>query len=256
MSRPAVDHASKLGADLLRYSSTIDDFTTPQEVLDELHRISFAECELSVLGAVLFPIRWGNLSGLKMGKTVFLHQSAPKGWWEEHLELNRAHPSSGFMVAQMALAPFTMSEIMQMLEPIGADRWPFELAAKYGIRDNLTCPVGGRWVVVYWSRTVLSRRLTPELRTMLFMGATFAAIRLQKLVACHVDRLGRGAALTPRELSVLRLLSVGKQLGEVASHLDLGTETVRSHIKKAQSKLGARNRTHAVAQAIRMRLIP
>jgi DNA-binding CsgD family transcriptional regulator len=36
----------------------------------------------------------------------------------------------------------------------------------------------------------------------------------------------------------------------------LGEETVRSHLKKAQAKLGACTRTHAVAQAIRRRLIP
>jgi LuxR family quorum sensing-dependent transcriptional regulator len=38
--------------------------------------------------------------------------------------------------------------------------------------------------------------------------------------------------------------------------LGLGEETVRSHIKKAQTKLGARNSMHAVSQAMRLRLIP
>jgi DNA-binding CsgD family transcriptional regulator len=31
---------------------------------------------------------------------------------------------------------------------------------------------------------------------------------------------------------------------------------VRSHLKKAQSKLGVNDRTHAVAQAMRLHLIP
>ena len=55
---------------------------------------------------------------------------------------------------------------------------------------------------------------------------------------------------------MLRLLSNGKRLREIARLLDLGEETVRSHIKKAQSKLGVHDRTHAVAQAVRLRLIP
>ena len=42
----------------------------------------------------------------------------------------------------------------------------------------------------------------------------------------------------------------------LAAELELGEETVRSHIKKAQAKLQAHNRTHAVAQALRLRLIP
>jgi predicted transcriptional regulator len=54
----------------------------------------------------------------------------------------------------------------------------------------------------------------------------------------------------------LRLVSAGAQFREVAEELGLGEETVRSHLKKAQSKLGARNRTQAVAEALRQNLIP
>ena len=55
-------------------------------------------------------------------------------------------------MARLALAPFTMTETMRMLQPVGLDRWPQELALKYGIRDHLTCPVGGRWVSLYTGR--------------------------------------------------------------------------------------------------------
>jgi len=129
-----------------------------------------------------------------------------------------------------------------------------ELALKYGMRDSLNCPVGGRWVVSFWSRKVLS--LSEEARAVLVMGATFAAIRLQKLVGPQVGRIGKGAALTARELAVLRLLSIGNPMREVADLLELGGETVRSHLKKAEAKLGVHDRTHAVAQAIRQHLIP
>ena len=56
-------------------------------------------------------------------------------------------------------------------------------------------------------------------------------------------------------LAVLRLLASGKRLRDIASYLGLGEETVRSHLKKAQSKLGVSDRTHAVAQALRLHLI-
>jgi DNA-binding CsgD family transcriptional regulator len=72
----------------------------------------------------------------------------------------------------------------------------------------------------------------------------------------QVGRIGKGAVLTARELAVLRLLSIGNPMREVADLLELGGETVRSHLKKAQAKLGVHDRTHAVAQAIRQRLIP
>jgi DNA-binding CsgD family transcriptional regulator len=159
------------------------------------------------------------------------------------------------MLAQSALAPFTMSETSRIFEPIGIDRWPYELALKYGMRDSLTCPVGGRWVVAFWSRHVLSSTLSQQARALLFMGATFAAIRLQQLIGLHPKRVGKGASLTPRELAVLRSLSVGRHIKETAECLELGEETVRSHLKKAQAKLGVHDSTHAVAQAIRRHLI-
>jgi DNA-binding CsgD family transcriptional regulator len=61
--------------------------------------------------------------------------------------------------------------------------------------------------------------------------------------------------LTPRELAVLRLASMGALHREIAQALGLGVETVRTHLKKAQIKLGVRNRTHAVAEALRQNLI-
>ena len=62
--------------------------------------------------------------------------------------------------------------------------------------------------------------------------------------------------MTARELSVLRALSLGDRPLDAAKHLELGAETVRTHIKKAQLKLAARTPSAAVAAAIRLRLIP
>jgi len=54
---------------------------------------------------------------------------------------------------------------------------------------------------------------------------------------------------------VLKTASDGATLEEIAGALSLGVETVRSHFKKAKAKLRARNRTHAVAEAMRQLLI-
>ena len=250
------EDVAKLGEDMLEFTSSVDRLETPDEVLNHLHQVTIGACQLNVLGASLFPLQWGDLGSVEKGKTVFLHKSVPDGWWEEHCELSRAHPGPGLMFAQLSLSTFTMSELMRMLEPLAVDRWSFELALKYGMRDSLNCPVGGRWVVTYWSRNVLTQRLSEGARAHLFMGATFAAIRLQKLVGVQVGRIGKGAVLTPRELAVLRMLAAGHQMKDTAKLLELGEETIRSHLKKAQAKLGVRTRTHAVAQAIRRRLIP
>jgi DNA-binding CsgD family transcriptional regulator len=61
--------------------------------------------------------------------------------------------------------------------------------------------------------------------------------------------------LTGREREVLVLLAQGLQLDEIAARLGIGSETVRTHVRKAGERLGAANRTHAVAIAIRRKLI-
>jgi DNA-binding CsgD family transcriptional regulator len=145
---------------------------------------------------------------------------------------------------------------MQKLGPIGTERWPYELALQYGIRDALTCCVGQRWLVAYWSRQVLTNVLTEPLRLLLIAAAGFAAQRLEQVICANPRQVGNRPPITPRELAVLRLTSLGRTTNEVAELLGIGEETVRSHLKKVQAKLGVRNRAHAAAEGVRQQLIP
>jgi LuxR family quorum sensing-dependent transcriptional regulator len=83
------------------------------------------------------------------------------------------------------------------------------------------------------------------------MAASAAAVRLERLVGYEGRRVDSRAHLTAREQAVLRHASLGESLQETARALGIGEETVRSHFKKAQAKLGTRNRTHTVAEAMR-----
>jgi DNA-binding CsgD family transcriptional regulator len=107
-----------------------------------------------------------------------------------------------------------------------------------------------------WSRQPLSNILTQLGRILLFAAASFAALRLERLIDHDPGWMGKVARITPRELAVLRLVSVGKQTEEIARLLGPGEEAIRSHLKKAQNKLGVRNRTQAACEAIRQNLIP
>jgi DNA-binding CsgD family transcriptional regulator len=55
---------------------------------------------------------------------------------------------------------------------------------------------------------------------------------------------------TERELQVLDLLANGASTAEVSTKLGITKRTVEDHIKNASIKLGARNRTHAIALAV------
>jgi LuxR family maltose regulon positive regulatory protein len=61
--------------------------------------------------------------------------------------------------------------------------------------------------------------------------------------------------LTARELEVLGLLADGLAHDEIAARLGIGSETVRTHVRKASWRLGASTRTQAVATALRLGLI-
>lgn len=64
------------------------------------------------------------------------------------------------------------------------------------------------------------------------------------------------AALTARELEVLDLIRKGHRNKQVAGLLAIAETTVNFHIKNLTQKLGANDRTHAVAIAIRRGLLP
>ena len=86
---------AKLGSEMMRFATRIHELGAPNDVLDRLHATTQRACSnISVLGAVLWPVRRGDWGSFEKGKTVFLHESAPEGWWEEWLELNRVHAGS------------------------------------------------------------------------------------------------------------------------------------------------------------------
>jgi two-component system nitrate/nitrite response regulator NarL len=62
-------------------------------------------------------------------------------------------------------------------------------------------------------------------------------------------------ALTERERQVLKSISEGKSLPQIASELYLGVTTVKTHVQHLYEKLGVSDRAAAVAEAMRRGLI-
>jgi DNA-binding NarL/FixJ family response regulator len=74
-------------------------------------------------------------------------------------------------------------------------------------------------------------------------------------VAAHlVEHLGE-EELTPREIDVLRQVAGGNRNRDIAEGLFISEETVKVHIKHIMEKLGASDRTQAVAIALRRGII-
>ncbi len=62
--------------------------------------------------------------------------------------------------------------------------------------------------------------------------------------------------LTSRELEVLRMLAMGRSNQAIARELVVTLDTVKKHVGHVLGKLGAANRTEAVARARDLSLIP
>jgi DNA-binding NarL/FixJ family response regulator len=71
--------------------------------------------------------------------------------------------------------------------------------------------------------------------------------RISPEVAAEIAVHATDDSLTPREVDVLRLVAGGNANKEIAARLSLTEETVKSHIRNILGKLGANDRTHAVA---------
>jgi two-component system, NarL family, response regulator len=66
---------------------------------------------------------------------------------------------------------------------------------------------------------------------------------------------GSRGKLTRRQRQILQLLADGESTTFAARELGLSEETVKTHTKNALARLGARNRTHAVAIGLRESLL-
>lgn len=63
-------------------------------------------------------------------------------------------------------------------------------------------------------------------------------------------RDGSQRVLSPREREILRMLARGLSGEDIARELGLSWETVRTHVRNAMTKLGAKTRTQAVVAAM------
>jgi LuxR family transcriptional regulator, quorum-sensing system regulator BjaR1 len=92
-------------------------------------------------------------------------------------------------------------------------------------------------------------------RAALQLIAIFAHSRTASIVAGRGGEAKPSPRLSPREIEVIKWSSAGKSAWDISKILNISEDTVYEYIGNAQRKLGAANRTHAVAQAMRHGLI-
>jgi LuxR family maltose regulon positive regulatory protein len=98
-------------------------------------------------------------------------------------------------------------------------------------------------------------RIDPGYLAALLRACGPAGVVPQRICAAAAPP-GLAEPLTDRELEVLRLLAAGKSNQRIAHDLVVALDTVKKHVTHVLGKLGAANRTEAVARARELGLIP
>jgi DNA-binding NarL/FixJ family response regulator len=79
--------------------------------------------------------------------------------------------------------------------------------------------------------------------------------RIPPEIAAHLAEHYSDEAITAREIEVLQQIAGGNRNRDIAEKLFISEETVKVHIKHIMEKLGASDRTQAVAIAVRRGII-
>jgi DNA-binding NarL/FixJ family response regulator len=79
--------------------------------------------------------------------------------------------------------------------------------------------------------------------------------RLSPEIAAEIAEHAMDAALTPREISVLKLIAGGNANKEIAVQLHISEESVKGYVKNILLKLDANDRTHAAIIGLKRGII-
>jgi DNA-binding NarL/FixJ family response regulator len=79
--------------------------------------------------------------------------------------------------------------------------------------------------------------------------------RLPPELAAQLAEHMSDESLTAREVEVLKHVANGNRNRDIAEHLFISEETVKVHVKHIMDKLGAKDRTQAIAIAVRRGII-
>ncbi|WP_177167258.1 response regulator transcription factor [Salinibacillus kushneri] len=98
-------------------------------------------------------------------------------------------------------------------------------------------------------------KITEETFSALIKFGQSAGEILSKFYHYQLEQQVEKINFSPRELEVLKLMAEGASTSEAASQLNLSEYTVRDYVSAIMQKMNARNRTEAVARALREGMI-
>jgi PAS domain S-box-containing protein len=123
--------------------------------------------------------------------------------------------------------------------------WAARLAKEQFEGDiGLVC-ADGTIVLSHWGATV-ARVTGQRLVLLVMLSRSRWGSRFRRVVPVDDDP----GELSPREREIVHLVALGRSGPEIAEDLGIAHDTVRTHVRNAMEKLGARSRAHMVAKAL------
>ena len=105
------------------------------------------------------------------------------------------------------------------------------------------------------ARGYLLKNMPPSELVQVIRQVHLGKKRVPPEVAAHLAEHMSDEDLTVREIDVLRRIAGGNRNRDIADLLFISEETVKVHIKHIMDKLGAKDRTQAIAIAVRRGII-
>lgn len=201
----------------------------------------------------------GYLIGIPLAKANWnfvMASNLPRAWQERYLRRGYHEIDPTVQYAKTAVAPLVWSR--DSFVSRRTNRW-LKDALAIGFNHGWTQPMrdaSGRFGMLTLARGegAIGTEELEEKQPMLQWLAQVVHRRLfGEFQAWQRNESIR--RLTERELVCLRLAADGATSGEIADVTGVGERTVNFHVANAISKLGALNKTHAVALALRLGLL-
>ncbi|GIF19748.1 DNA-binding NarL/FixJ family response regulator [Actinoplanes tereljensis] len=176
------------------------------------------------------------------------------------LRSNQRHDADVLVAAAERLTP----DVVAALRRTGADvSAPIVLVCQEILEAELMTAVECRVVGILPRTAVTAERLAHSVRAAACGGGVMPPNLVGELLK-QVERMQRdvlapnglnASGLTPREIDVLRLMADGFDTNEIAGKLCYSERTVKNVIYGVTHRLKLRNRSHAVAYALRAGMI-
>lgn len=181
-------------------------------------------------------------------------QHVPEEWGHRYNARNYLFRDPVLRRLRESLDPFTWRDSYATCPDAGDARVIGGEAAEFGLADGFVLPVStldaDRAAVSFGGPSVT---LSPDETYALSFAASFAVGHFLRL---RSPRLSDEVPITAREHDCLLWSGEGKTDWEISVILGISRSTVTKHIASAREKLGAVNKTHAVAMAMRTRVLP